>query len=525
MEFGDRRADITVVQSILTLPIDSPFRFRFRTSIFRKDAHDLLLPLTTSSSSISNLDSPRKNFLATILIAISKVSAYSLLQKPKTAYLYPTMPNLKRVLIITYYWPPSGGSGVQRWLKFAKYLPENGWQPVIYTPSNPEMPSVDESLLADIPPEAEIVTRKIFEPYSAYKRVMGMKQDAQINTGFLSEEEKPGKLEEVMRWIRGNFFIPDARKYWIKPSVRFLKKYLKDHPVDAIISTGPPHSMHLIALALRQQLGIRWVADFRDPWTNIDFYADLHLSKKADAKHRKLEKQVLSWADKVLVIGPTMQAEFNELLLHTPVQADRTNHGNKVVVIPNGFDAEDVPAGLDEKRLDPYFTIAHIGSFSPARNVPQLWKAIAAACEQDAYFKEKLRVKVVGKLDASVRKSIEEAGIADRLIQIPYLPHDEVMAEQRKSHVLLLIVNRSKNAKGILTGKIFEYLVAERPILAIGPPQGDLDYLLKEVGAGEVINWDEITPEHLLALKDAKAKGNAANYSRKVLCGEVVEML
>jgi len=447
------------------------------------------------------------------------------------------MPNLKRVLIITYYWPPSGGSGVQRWLKFAKYLPQHGWQPVIYTPSNPEMPSEDLSLLADVPPEAEIITRKILEPYSIYKKVMGMKQEEQINTGFLSENEKPGKLEEVMRWVRGNFFIPDARKFWIKPSIKHLTKYLAENPVDAIISTGPPHSMHLIALALKQKLGIRWVADFRDPWTNIDFYADLHLSKRADAKHRKLEKQVLSWADKVVVIGPTMQAEFNEMLLHTPVQADRTNQGNKVVVIPNGFDADDLAAGsharsaagsakqqTSETPLDPYFTIAHIGSFSPARNAPQLWKAIAAACQQDAYFKERLRIKVVGKLDASVRKSIEEAGILDRLIQIPYLPHDEVMAEQRKSHVLLLIVNRSKNAKGILTGKIFEYLVAERPILAIGPPQGDLDYLLQEVGAGTVINWDEITPEHLIALKDAKAKGNADKYSRKALCGEVVEM-
>lgn len=448
------------------------------------------------------------------------------------------MSNLKRVLIITYYWPPSGGSGVQRWLKFAKYLPEHGWQPVIYTPSNPEMPSVDESLLKDVPPEAEIITRKIFEPYSAYKRIMGMKQDAQINTGFLSEEEKPGKLEEVMRWIRGNFFIPDARKYWIKPSVRYLKKYLKDHPVDAIISTGPPHSMHLIALALKQQMDIKWVADFRDPWTNIDFYADLHLSKKADAQHRKLEKQVLSWADKIIVIGPTMQAEFNEMLLHTPVQPDRQNHGDKVVVIPNGFDADDLGGTTSEKwsaagsanlptstPLDPYFTIAHIGSFSPARNVPQLWKAIAEACASDSYLQEKLRIKVVGKLDASVRKSMEEAGILDRLILIPYLPHTEVMAEQRKSHILLLVVNRSKNAKGILTGKIFEYLVAQRPILAIGPPKGDLDYLLQEVGAGEVINWDHISKEDIVQLKNAHATGDATKYSRDALCGEVVRVI
>ena len=434
------------------------------------------------------------------------------------------MPAPKRVLIITYYWPPAGGSGVQRWLKFAKYLPQNGWQPVIYTPSNPEMPSVDESLLADIPPEAEIITRKILEPYSIYKALVGMKQDDNINTGFLSEKEKPGKVEMAMRWIRGNFFIPDARKFWIKPSIKYLEKYLKDHPVDAIITTGPPHSMHLIGLGLRKKLGVKWIADFRDPWTNIDFYSDLQLTKRSDAKHKRLEKEVLSWADKVLVIGATMQHEFNERLLTTPVQPGRKNHGDKVITIPNGFDALDVAAQAPV-ALDDFFTLAHIGSFSPARNVPILWKAIAEACAEDPYLNEKLRIKVVGTMDHSVRTSMEEAGIADRLVHIPYLPHDEVMQAQRTSHALLLVVNRSKNAKGILTGKVFEYLVAQRPVLAIGPPAGDLDLLLQEVGAGAAVHWDHVTKEHIFALKTAHATGNAAAYSREALCKKLVGVI
>ena len=162
----------------------------------------------------------------------------------------------KRVLIITYYWPPSGGAGVQRWLKFAKYLPSAGWQPVIYTPENPELAVEDPSLANDIPAEAEIIKTNIWEPYDWYKKLTG-KKGKTINAGFSNEGKKAGILEKSAIWLRGNLFIPDARKFWIQPSTRFLSSYLKKHPVDAIISTGPPHSMHLIALGLKQQYNFK----------------------------------------------------------------------------------------------------------------------------------------------------------------------------------------------------------------------------------------------------------------------------
>jgi hypothetical protein len=194
-------------------------------------------------------------------------------------------PGTRKVLIITYYWPPSGGAGVQRWLKFSKYLRDYDWEPVIYTPENPEAPAIDNSLEKDIPMGIKVIKRPITEPYLAYKRFVGMKLDEKVNAGFLQEKEKPGLLEGIAVWLRGNLFIPDARRFWIRPSAKYLVNYLKAHPVDAIVSTGPPHSMHLIALQVYKKLNIPWLADFRDPWTGIDFYHQLKLTLLADRIH------------------------------------------------------------------------------------------------------------------------------------------------------------------------------------------------------------------------------------------------
>lgn len=413
---------------------------------------------------------------------------------------------MKRVLILTYYWPPSGGSGVQRWLKFAKYLPENGWQPVVYTPSNPEYPSIDPSLERDVPAEAEVIRRPITEPYSIYKRLVGMKKDDRISTGFLSDKEKPSAMERLSRWVRGNLFIPDARRFWVGPSVRFLSDYLSEHPVDLIVSTGPPHSLHLIARQLKKRTGLPWVADFRDPWTNIDFYEELMLTKRADLKHHKLEAAVLRECDKLLVVGREMKSEFSAL-----------TDADKIHVIPNGYDADDV-SDKREVTPDSYFSLAHIGSFSPARNVPVLWNVLAQKRRDDASFANRFRLKVVGAVDHSVSKSIQDAGLSDALVHIPYLPHEEVIDEQRKSSVLLLVVNQTKNAKGIVTGKVFEYLASGRPILAIGPPDGDLATILEECGGGKVIDYNDA--EGMLEALENPVTANpdsVARFSREAL--------
>ncbi len=292
----------------------------------------------------------------------------------------------RKVLIITYYWPPSGGAGVQRWLKFSKYLRDFGWEPIIYTPENPEAPAIDNSLEKDIPEGISIIKRPIIEPYSVYKRFVGMKPGEKVNAGFLQEKEKPGIAEGLAVWLRGNFFIPDARRFWIRPSVKFLKKYLKDHPVDAIVSTGPPHSMHLIAMQVHKKLNIPWLADFRDPWTGIDFYHQLRLTSFADKLHHKLEKKVLASATAVTVVSQDMVNEFNGIV----------KRGYKLVT--NGYDEQDIRP-LPQNQLDKKFTLSHIGSINASRNPVGLWKVLSEMVKLQPDLASALQIKLVGKVD------------------------------------------------------------------------------------------------------------------------------
>lgn len=386
---------------------------------------------------------------------------------------------MKRVLIVTYYWPPSGGSGVQRWLKMSKYLPEYGWQPVIYTPEEGEYPILDASLEKDVAPEAEIIRRPIVEPYTLYKKFLGIKKSESVKVGFIKENRKKlGWKENFSRWIRGNCFIPDARCWWVKPSVNYLKSYLKVHPVDAIVSTGPPHSMHLIAMKLKEATGIHWIADFRDPWTEIDYYGDLRLTRWADRKHHRLEYEVLTKADKVVTIGWDCAKGLGRL-------------GNRnVCVIPNGFDWE-VDAKPKEILLSQEFTLTHLGIVTPSRNAPQLWAALKELKEEDETFGKKLKISLVGQIDQSVLENLYAVGLKENTEIVPYIPHEQIQQAQGASQVLLLLVNNTPNAKGILTGKIFEYLASGRPILCIGPEDGDAARILSETKAGVTVSFED----------------------------------
>ena len=426
----------------------------------------------------------------------------------------------RKVLIITYYWPPSGGAGVQRWLKFVKYLRNFGWEPVVYTPENPEYPAIDNSLLKDIPQGIEIVRTPIWEPYSFYKKLVGAKKNERINAGFLSEKKRPGLAERFSIWLRGNFFIPDARKFWIKPSIKFLVKYLKHHPVDAIVSTGPPHSMHMIALGVKKRTGLPWLADFRDPWTNIDFYHELMLSSWADRKHHKQEMSVLKKADEVVVISNSMKTDFLKLL-----KRDYS-------VITNGYDQDDI-AGVDA-RIDERFSVAHIGTMVKTRNPLLLWEVLSEEVLKDTDFANDLEIKLVGSVDYSVTESIEAAGLGNYVNKISYVPHNEVVKIQQQSQVLLLLINDTPNAKVILPGKFFEYMAARRPILCIGPRDGDAAEVILETNAGYVSEKDdkesirkainELYSRFRTGKNIVDSKG-IARFSRESLTGRMAERL
>ncbi len=430
---------------------------------------------------------------------------------------------MKKVLIITYYWPPSGGAGVQRWLKFVKYLREFQWEPIVFTPSNPEVPSVDDSLMNEIPVSLQVIRNKIWEPYSFYKKVTGRKKDDKIQSAFLAEKKsKINLLEDISVWIRGNLFIPDARKFWIKPSVKLLSKYLETRQVDVLITTGPPHSAHLIGMHLKKRFGIPWLADFRDPWTNIDYYHDLKLGRRADKIHHRLEKQVLSFADAITVVSPGMEREFVSIV------------NRKIHVIPNGYDWEDVK-NVNLPRTDKKkFSVAHIGSLTKTRNAENLWQVLRELSIEYPEFAQKLEIRIVGKIDVSAIESLRKYGMENYLTRIDYLPHQQVIAEQQNAAVLLLLINNTPNAKLILTGKLFEYLASKRPIVCIGPQDGDAATIIRETECGNVFGFDEtnrLKAEMLRLfhdfLKDKKENPckNVERYERRNLTAHMAEVL
>lgn len=391
---------------------------------------------------------------------------------------------MKRVLIISYYWPPSGGSGVQRWLKFSKYLPEFGWQPVIYTPSNPEIPARDESLMSEIPVQAEILEQPIKEPYAIYRKWMGKSSKQPVVNPIVSRNKKSWK-EKIALLIRANLFVPDPRILWVKPSIQYLIEYLKEYPVDAIVSTGPPHSMHLIARGIKREFPwIPWIADFRDPWTRIFYFKHLPMLPGVLQRHRRMEASVLRLADEVVVVSQQMQKEYQQLMT-----LRRLGDPEKVQVITNGYDDADFVG--HHNPFDKGFHILHTGLLSEDGNPEVCWEVLGNRYRLDPDFRRCLRITLIGKTDAAVLTAIRRNGLEPALTNLGYLPHNVISAYQRNAAVLLLPLRKEPEAKGILTGKFFEYLAANRPILAFGPEDGDVATILAQTQAGRIFEWND----------------------------------
>ena len=390
---------------------------------------------------------------------------------------------MKRVLIISYYWPPTGGSGVQRWVKFAKYLPALGWQPVIYTPENPEQLAVDTSLEAEVPAEAEVIRRRIVEPYEMYKKMLrksGHSKEA-VEVNPVNAQNK-SFLQKVAMWIRGNFFRPDPRCLWIRPSVRFLKKYLKEHPVDLIVSTGPPQSMHLIGRKLALETGLPWIADFRDPWTKIFYFKHLSMTRATERWHHKMEKKVLDDATAVVAVSPLVQQDF-QAMTKTPVE-----------LITNGFDECDFlqeQFKMAEGGPQQLFTITHTGLFAADGNPTVLWEVLAEKCRTCEEFRKLLRINLIGKTDEQIIKAAQDAGLGENVYDLGYQHHARAVDEQRKASLLILPLRKEPEYKAVLPGKLFEYLASYRPILGIGQPDGAMSMILDSTRTGVVFDWED----------------------------------
>ncbi|WP_374172282.1 glycosyltransferase family 4 protein [Flavobacterium tructae] len=423
----------------------------------------------------------------------------------------------KKLLIITYYFPPAGGPGVQRWLKFVKYLPEFGIQPIVYVPENPTYPIVDEGLVNEISDKAVVLKNKIWEPYQLAS-VFSKNKTKKISSGIFPHKKKQTILDKIFLWVRGNLFIPDARVFWVKPSVAYLEKYIKEHNIDTIVTSGPPHSLHLIGLELKEKLNVKWFADFRDPWTTIGYHKALRLSGYAAKKHKNLEHKVLNSADTIIVTSKTTKVEF-EAITNKPIS-----------VITNGYDIENV----EKQTLDTKFTLAHIGSFLSDRNPRFLWECLVELLQEVPEFKSHLEIKLIGAVSQEVLDAITEFDLKNYLNLLGYVSHHEAIAHQKKSQVLLLIEINSEDTKSIIPGKLFEYMVSNRPIIAIGPQGSDFSDIIKETNTGVFFDYSEKAKLKSVILDfynqflEGKLQANGVGlqqYSRKNLTKQLVQLI
>jgi glycosyltransferase involved in cell wall biosynthesis len=424
-------------------------------------------------------------------------------------------PMQKRLLIITYYWPPSGGSGVQRWLKFAKYLPEAGWEPVIFTPENPDFDLQDETLLKEVSPNLEVIPFPIWEPYQLFAK---LKKKGKSHPGRILEQPKKGFLEKIAIWLRANILVPDPRIFWVKPSVQFLSQLLKEGQFQAIITTGPPHSLHLIGQQLKQKHGIPWLADFRDPWSQWEFLDTLPMLPFIRRRHEALERKVLQQADVVVTISPTFKRDLERL------------SGRKIDLITNGYDPADIPQDFAPRpKAANRLHLVYTGIIDAIRNPLPLLQALKAEFETAG---EEVSWTFVGKVSEQVQQQVQgDSWLLTHIQFAGYVSHQEVFDFYAQADALVLILTDTKNAKGNIPGKLFEYLATGLPVLALGDPQGDSSEILSQAGAGAVLSHGD----HL-AMRQAlrrlyqtagaqQALGSLEAYSRKTGSKKVAGLL
>ena len=424
---------------------------------------------------------------------------------------------MRKVLIITYYWPPAGGPGVQRWLKFVKYLPEFGITPIVYVPENPDYPMLDENLLDQVPEHVTVLKGKIWEP-SRVLKIFSKDKVQKMSSGIIPRFERQSITEQFYIWIRGNFFIPDARKFWVSPSVKFLKKYIKENDIRMIITSGPPHSLHLIGRKLQRKLGVKWITDFRDPWTTIGYHKSLKLTGFASNRHKDLESAILNDADHIIVTSKSTKEEFRSLT-EKPIE-----------IITNGYDIEKRSDIVPDNK----FTLSHIGSLLSDRNPVVLWQAISELVRENPELKDFLEIKLAGTVSQDVIDSITLYGLSAYLNVVGYVPHDQAVKMQQSAQVLLLIEINSPETKSIIPGKLFEYMVSGRPVIGIGPAGSDFAEIIEETQVGIFADYSEKAKikSTLTRYFELYRRGNLMSisegtekYSRKNITGKLAKVI
>lgn len=422
---------------------------------------------------------------------------------------------MNKVLIITYYWPPAGGAGVQRILKFAKYLPEFGWEPIILTIDNPDSPINDESLLTDIPDNIKVIKTSSIQPYNLYRFFTGKKKGQHIPSDILIKNQS-NLADKLSIWLRLNLFIPDAKIGWIPYAVKAGCEVIKNENIKIILSSSPPHTVQLIAGKIAAKTGVKWIADYRDPWLEMLHNQNagrFFLSQKIDAH---FEKKSLLYPDAITTISDGM------------VEIFRTKAENNYYVIPNGYDETDlleVPLVKND-----CFTIAYTGIMSVTR-VPEMFlKSLKRLkTEQNA----EIKLSFAGKVCKEFFDLLDRYDLQNNFEYLGYLEHKESTKVLMSADVLLLVVDNIPNNKGFLTGKIFEYLGCKKPVFAVGPADGNAAEIIKKSDSGIMADYNDEDGTYKFVLdfyndwktKKSRFSFKVEQFSRKQLTGQLKAIL
>lgn len=385
------------------------------------------------------------------------------------------------VLFITYYWPPSGGAGVQRGLKFVKYLPQHGIRPIVLTvdPAQASYPALDPSLEAEVPAGVAVVRTPSFEPLRLLAALGG--KGAVPHAGFATGGRE-GALKRAMRWVRGNWMIPDARRGWVRHAVKAAIALIEREGIGTVLISSPPHSSQLIGLRLKERFPhLRWIADLRDPWTDIYFARELMKGRRAQRLDGAYEAAVLEQADAVVVVGPSMRSAF----------VQRYGHGveARLHVIPNGYDADDLKGIARHPLPGDRLRITYVGTMAGSYAPQAFFTAVAEALKRSPL---PIELRFIGQVGQAVREAAARAGVLDRCVWNEPVKHAKALEEMAAAHVLLLVIPEGPGDERILTGKLFEYLAVERPVLGLGPVEGDAARIIAECQAGAFFTRDQV---------------------------------
>lgn len=420
---------------------------------------------------------------------------------------------MKKVLIITYYWPPSGGSGVQRWLKFSKYLPEFGIEPIVLTvdPDFATYPSIDTTLELEVSDSIRVYRTKAKNPLEVYQKI---RRKPAPQSGFAGEK-KSGLLDKIFRFIRGNVFLPDARIGWNPYAFEKAKQLINEFNINTVITTSPPHSTQLIGLRLKKEFTIQWIADLRDPWTEIYYNKELFRTNWAERQDAKMEKLCLEQADQIIVVSQSISDSFSTKYPKVI---------GKINIIPNGFDESDFD-GVSKLETHEKI-IRYVGNLGPQYPVEGFLQAFANVVNQDPQWK----LQFIGNYHSGVNHTVEKLLLNDFVQFTPYVSHAEAIQYMMQASVLLLIIPDIDDNKGILTGKLFEYMATGNPILLIGPKDGDAASILNKNAVSITVNKQEIEKMYEFVLHSQRRKIDVNpllinKFSRRNLTGEVVELI